>query len=67
MKIITQEYIIKSIQKKIDKNCTYIDAIVDFCNENNLEIESVAEVIKKSQILKEKVRSEGIKLLMVNE
>lgn len=67
MIIITQEYIIQSIQSKIDNNGTYIDSIIEFCQDNNLEIESVAEVVKKSQILKEKVKSEGVKLLMVSE
>lgn len=65
--LLTQEHILKSIEGKITNGSTYIDSIVDFCSKNDLEIESVGEVIKKSSILKDKIKEEGVKLLLVKK
>ena len=48
----------KLVQK--DEFMTYIDAIVYFCEQNSLDIESVPKLISKP--LKEKIRGEAIKL-----
>ena len=52
----------KEIEKIVqdDKNLTYIDAIIYFCEKNNLDLESVPKLISKP--LKEKIRGEAIKL-----
>jgi hypothetical protein len=42
-----------------DKNMTYIDAIVYFCEQNSLDIESVPKLISKP--LKEKIRGEAMR------
>jgi hypothetical protein len=39
---------------------SYIDAIVYFCEHNNLDLESVPKLISKP--LKEKIRGEALKL-----
>jgi len=39
---------------------TYIEAIVQYCEENNLEIESVPKLLSKP--LKERIRCEAIQL-----
>ena len=41
-------------------NLTYIDAIIQFCEENSLEIESVPKLITKP--LKEKLKCEATQL-----
>lgn len=43
-----------------DSNMTYIDAIVYFCEQNSLDIESVPKLISKP--LKEKIRGEATRL-----
>lgn len=43
----------------------YIDALCEYARKNEIEIETVAEIVKKSSILKEKIRSEAIDLRMV--
>lgn len=62
---ITPEKIHHAIADLISRGVPYIDALIHFAEENNLEIEAVADVIKKSSILKEKVRSEAVQLKMV--
>ena len=58
-----------SIREKLSEGVTHIDALIDYATEHDLEIETVAEIVKKSSILKEKVRVEARerKLLKDNE
>lgn len=58
-----------SIREKLSEGVTHIDALIDYAKEHDLEIETVAEIVKKSSVLKEKVRVEARerKLLKDNE
>jgi len=64
---LTPEKIHLAISEQIANGIPYIEALIDYATRNNLEIESVADVIKKSSILKEKIRSEAVKLKMVKK
>jgi len=55
----TAERIHFAIEKKLALGCTYIDALVEYAKERDIEIETVAEIIKKSTIIKEKIRTEA--------
>lgn len=57
---ITPEKIHHSIASMVSRGVPYIEAIIHFAEENDLEIETVASIVKKSSILKEKIRSEAI-------
>ena len=63
--IITQELLLIAIEPKVEKGCSYLDAILDYAEKNGIELESIGEVVKRSQILKEKIKSEAILLAMV--
>jgi uncharacterized membrane-anchored protein YitT (DUF2179 family) len=63
----TPEKIHMEIADKLAKGATYIDALVEYARENDLEIETVAEIVKKSSIIKEKIRSEAIAMRMVKK
>jgi hypothetical protein len=64
---LTPEKIHMAISEQISKGIPYIEALINFAERNNLEIESVADVIKKSSILKEKIRTEAVGLRMVKK
>ena len=64
---MTPEKIHHEISYMISSGIPYIEALIEYAEKNNLEIEVVASVVKKSSILKEKVKSEAIKLRMVQE
>ena len=49
----------------LSNGVNYIDALVEYARQNGLEIEAVADIVKKSSILKEKVRTEAVKMKMV--
>ncbi len=61
----TPEKIHHEISDKLAKGASYIEALVDYAKERNLEIETVAEIVKKSAVIKEKIRSEATKLKLV--
>ena len=55
----TPEKIHFAIEKKLSLGSSYIDALVEYAKEKELEIETVAEIVKKSSIIKEKIRIEA--------
>lgn len=58
--LISSEEFIRNIEQFIlDNNITYIDAIVEYCNRNNIEIETAAAIIKTSSSIKGKIQKEG--------
>jgi len=61
----TPESIHHEIADMLSKGTNYIDALCEYARINELEIETVAEIVKKSSILKEKIRSEAVELRMV--
>ena len=53
----------KKIEELVEENgLDYIDAVVDYCNKNNLEIEAIAEIIQKLPNLKLKIEIEAEEL-----
>ena len=54
---------IESIVK--DKRITYMDAVIDYCNNNDIDLTSVNPMVNKS--LKEKIKHEAINLKMLKE
>lgn len=63
--IITQELLLNAIQPKVQSGSSYMDAILDYAEINGIELESIGEVIKRSQILKEKIKIEAANLSML--
>ena len=58
----------KEFSQKIEtlskqKRCSYMDAILDFCKENELDPGTVGSLISKS--LKEKIKAEAINLKLL--
>lgn len=65
IKTRTPENVHQEISYMISNGVTYIDALVEYAKKNDLEIEAVADIIKRSTIIKEKVRDEAVKMKMV--
>lgn len=61
----TPEKVHHEISYMLSNGVNYIDALVEYARKNDLEIEAVADIVKKSSILKEKVRTEAVKMKMV--
>lgn len=50
-----------------NQNIDYIDAVVFWCEKNNIEIELVASLINKDQVLKSKIRVEAENLNIIKK
>jgi hypothetical protein len=61
----TPEKIHLEIADKLSKGVPYIDALIDYAKERNIEIETIAEIVKKSPVIKEKIRTEAVNIRMV--
>lgn len=62
---LTPDKIHHEISRHISKGVPYIDALVDYSEKHGIEIETIAQIVKKSSILKEKIRTEAVDLRMV--
>lgn len=64
-KVWTHDKILSEIQPWMDNGVSLIDSLVAFSQNNNMEIESVALLIKKSSVMKENLRKEAFILNML--
>lgn len=55
----TPERIHFAIEEKLSKGASYIDSLIEYAHDHNIEIETVAEIVKKSTTIKEKIRTEA--------
>jgi len=62
---LSAEKIHHDISEMLSGGVTYIEALVEYAKINDLEIETVAAIVKKSPVIKEKIRSEALKMKMV--
>jgi hypothetical protein len=59
-KALTQEKMIHEIERiVVEYKADYIDAIVHYCAKNDIEIETVASIIKSSGKLRSRLQAEG--------
>lgn len=65
MKALNSERILNEIQRHLDAGVSYIDAVVDYAERNELEIEVVGEIVKHSPLLKAMIQNEAEKLNMI--
>lgn len=63
----TPEKIHFEIAKMLSMGVSYIDALVEYSKTKNVEIETIAEIVKKSTVMKEKIRSEAIGMKLVKK
>lgn len=61
----TPEKIHHEISTMLSNGVTYIDALVEYAKIHRLEVETVAEIVKKSSVLKELIRSEATRMKLV--
>jgi len=48
-----------------EKRITYMDAIIDYCEKNDIDLSTVKSIVNKS--LREKIKSEAVDLKMLKE
>jgi predicted aldo/keto reductase-like oxidoreductase len=64
---LNSERIMVEISRHIEAGVPYIDAVVEYASQNELEIEVIGEIIKKSPVLKANIYREAEKLNMIEK
>ena len=59
------DQILSEIQGFVNEEVSYIDALVYYAETNNLEIDLIGEIIRRSPVLKSKVRDDAERLNIV--
>jgi len=59
------EFIMEIEEIVKDKNIEYIEAVILYCEKNNLEVETVATIIKQNLVIKTKIQHEAENLNMI--
>jgi hypothetical protein len=55
----------REIEERVSKGMEYLEAIVSYCEDNGLEVESVVPLMKQGSILRAKLQheAEGLNLI----
>lgn len=64
---LNAEYILTEVEKYTNRDVSLIDAIVHFSEKHNVEIELIGDIIRRSVVLKAKVRDDAEKLNFIKE
>lgn len=59
IKTKNEEIIHREILPYLDKSASYIDALIIYAEDNNIEIETLGDIIKKSSVLKDRIWKEA--------
>lgn len=58
---LSAEHILNEISYYVNEEVSYIDALVHYAQKHDIEVELVGEIVKKSAVLKSKVRTDAEK------
>lgn len=61
-KVISENFIKEVLSLVESHNMDYMDAVIHYCEQNNIEIDAVAAIIKNSPIIKSKIQDEAEEL-----
>ncbi len=64
---MNREEFIKKISILLSDDVTIIDAIIEYAEKNDLEIETVASIIKSDKVLIEQIKQEALKLKLLKK
>ena len=64
---LNSERIMNEIQQYVEAGVPYMDAVIEYAERNEVEIEVVGEIIRRSPVLKAKIHREAEELNMVEK
>jgi len=62
-----EEIVIEEVASYVNKDVTYIDALLHYANKHDMEIELVGEIVRRSVILKSRVASDAENLNLIEK
>lgn len=63
---LNSERIMNEIHEYVEAGVPYMDAVIEYAERNDVEIEVVGEIIRRSPVLKAKIHREAEELNMVD-
>lgn len=64
--MLTKQKFTKMVERTVKvKRCSYLDAVINLCEENNIEIEEIKKFV--SPAVKSKIEGEATKLNLMQE
>lgn len=64
---LSAEMILKEVEQYTNNEVSLIDALVHFSEKYDIEIELIGEIVRRSVVLKAKVRNDAEKLNLLEE
>lgn len=64
---LSAEMILKEVEQYTNNEVTLIDALVHFSEKHDIEIELIGEIVRRSVVLKAKVRNDAERLNLLEE
>lgn len=64
---LTAEIILKEVEEYVNDDVSLIDALLYYSEKHNIEIELIGEIVRRSVLLKSKVRDHAEKLNLLEE
>jgi|688.fasta_scaffold1147990_2 hypothetical protein len=64
---LTAESILNEVNKYINEEVSYIDALIHYAEIHNIEVEIIGDIVRRSQIMKAKVHEDAEKLNLVEK
>jgi hypothetical protein len=67
-KLIDVDQFFKDVeQARVDYNCSYLDAIIHCCEDQNIEVEMAATLVRSNPTMKKKVQQCSLLLKLVDQ
>jgi hypothetical protein len=64
---LSAEMILKEVEQYTNNEVSLIDALVHFSEKHDIEIELIGEIVRRSVVLKAKVRNDAERLNLLEE
>ena len=64
---LTAESILNEVNKYINEDVSYIDALVYYAEIHNIEVEIIGDIVRRSQIMKARVHEDAEKFNLVEK
>ena len=63
----TSDFVIDIEKLVVNKNINFFDAVILYCEINNIEVETAASLVKQSTVLKSKIQYEAENLNLMRK
>lgn len=67
LKLQYEEFVAHIHKTARQSDCSYMEAVIDYAQKNDIEIEAIADIIRKNPNLKSRIQDEAEDLFMMEK